>query len=379
VSKAEFFPGGMQPADLAGDAWNTAIAHLPLAHVLQSWQWGEIKRDVGWQALPQVWRDARGEIQAAALILQRTVRLMGVLPLTVLYIPRGPLLDWSDIRLSQRVLDDLQTFARRRHAIFLKIDPALPVGRGVPGSENAEEDRVGLHWLEDIQDRGWRFSSDQIQFRNTVMIDLAGCEEDWLVRMKQKSRYNIRLAERKGVQIRRGTLDDLGLLYHMYAETSVRDGFVIRNEKYYQTVWKSFMQAGMAEPLIAEVEGQPVAAVFLFSFGNIAWYLYGMSRDLHREKMPNSLLQWQAMRWAAARGCVVYDLWGAPDEFNESDSMWGVFRFKEGLGGEVVRTVGAWDYTFQPLMYTLYTRLLPRWLDILRRRGKKQTRQEVAL
>ena len=297
----------------------------------------------------------------------------------MLYIPRGPLLDWSKTDLSRRVLDDLQAITRQKHAIFMKIDPALPVGFGVTGGENAVEDEVGQQWLRDIQARGWRFSSDQIQFRNTVVIDLAGSEEDWLARMKQKSRYNIRLAERKGVQVRRGTLDDLGLLYHMYAETSVRDGFVIRGEKYYHKVWQTFMQAGLAEPLIAEVEGEPVAAVFLFAFGSTAWYLYGMSRDLHRDKMPNSLLQWQAMRWAAARGCTVYDLWGAPDEFNESDSMWGVFRFKEGLGGEVVRTVGAWDFTPRPLLYTFYTRLLPRWLDILRRRGKKQTRQEATL
>src|SRR5690606_17626789 len=134
-------------------------------------------------------------------------------------------------------------------------------------------------------------------------------------RMKQKTRYNLRLAERKGVQVRLGSVDDVDLLYSMYAQTSIRDHFVIREAGYYRSLWSSFIQAGMAEPLIAEVEGVPAAALILFRFGHKAWYLYGMSLDLHREKMPNYLLQWEAVRRSKAAGCTVYDLWGAPDEF----------------------------------------------------------------
>lgn len=135
----------------------------------------------------------------------------------------------------------------------------------------------------------------------------------------------------------------------------------------------------MAEPLIAEVDGEPIAGIFLFYFAGRAWYLYGMSRQAHREKMPNYLLQWEAMRHARAHGCTQYDLWGAPDVFDESDSMWGVFRFKEGLGGQVVRTAGAWDYPARPIVYFAYTRVLPRILDFMRHRGRAHTRQEVAL
>ncbi len=175
-----------------------------------------------------------------------------------------------------------------------------------------------------------------------------------LARMKQKTRYNVRLAEKKGVVLRIGTQSDLPLLYKMYAETSVRDGFVIRDEGYYRTVWETFMQPNVetfqrsnvptCEPLIAEVDGEPVAAIFVFYFAGRAYYVYGMSRNAHREKMPTYLLQWEAMKRARARGCTVYDLWGAPEVFDESDSMWGVYRFKEGLGGQVVRTLGAWDF-----------------------------------
>ena len=195
--------------------------------------------------------------------------------------------------------------------------------------------------------------------------------------MKPKTRYNIRLAERKGVTVRPAGLEDLETLYRMYAETSVRDGFVIRERGYYLAVWQEFMQAGLAEPLIADVEGEPVAAVVVFRFAGRAYYLHGMSRELHRERMPNHLLQWEAMRRARAAGCRVYDLWGAPETFDEADSMWGVFRFKEGLGGLVVRTLGAWDFPASPWLYRLYTRILPRLLDLMRRRGRAADPTEV--
>lgn len=356
------------------DRWNGCLAKLPGAHVLQTWEWGQIKAAYGWRVLPKIWgTDATP--QAVALVLERA--LSARLPVRMLYAPRGPILDWSDQDHSRQVLDGLQSLARDRRAIFIKIDPEIVVGTGVPGTDSAREDETGVQIQAELAARGWRFSSAQVQFRNTVKIDLTRPEEDLLAGMKQKTRYNVRLAERKAVCVRRGEESDLALLYRMYAETAVRDGFVIRPEEYYLTVWRTFMQRGMAEPLIAEVGGEPVAGLVLFHFAGTSWYLYGMSRDTHREKMPNYLLQWEAIRAAKAAGSRVYDLWGAPDEFNESDSMWGVYRFKEGLGGQVVRTIGAWDYPVMPQLYTLFTRVLPRLLDVMRRRGQARTRREV--
>ena len=362
-------------SDYNAETWNALISSLPGVHLLQTWEWGQFKAINGWHPQPEVWRDAQGKVCAAALVLRRSI------PggFSVLYVPRGPLLDWNDPVWSRRVIHDLQAMARRQGAIFIKMDSEIILGTGIPGGEDDRPNTAGEQVIGEMKAQGWRFSQDQVQFRNTVWLDLSGEEADWLAQMKQKARYNLRLAQRKGVQVRRGTLDDLPMLYHMYAETSVRDGFAIRSEDYYQTVWRSFMQRGMAEPLIADVEGEPVAGLFLFYFAGRAWYLYGMSRQAHREKMPNYLLQWEAMRQAKAHDCVQYDLWGAPDQFDESDSMWGVFRFKEGLGGQVVRTAGAWDYPSRPITYYLYTRVLPKILDIMRRRGQGRTRQEVAI
>jgi lipid II:glycine glycyltransferase (peptidoglycan interpeptide bridge formation enzyme) len=296
-----------------------------------------------------------------------------------LYAPKGPLLDWSNESLRNRVFDDLQSFANRQGAIFLKIDPDIVLGRGV---ESGNSDQV---IPSEMKRRGWVESQEQIQFKNTVIVDLSESEETMLARMKQKTRYNIRLAEKKGVSIRAGKLDDLENLYRMYAETSVRDGFVIRDENYYMLVWRSFMwqvegqrSEPLAIPLIAEVDNEPVAAIFLFMFAGRAYYVYGMSRNVHREKMPTYLLQWEAMKVAKANGCVTYDLWGAPDVFDESDSMWGVYRFKEGLGGEVIRTLGAYDFAPNKILYKLYADIMPRVLDVMRSRGKEKTKQGLS-
>jgi peptidoglycan pentaglycine glycine transferase (the first glycine) len=369
-------------------AWNELIAGLPHPHLLQTWEWSQVKAGIGWVPMPFVWKDSRGNPIAAAMILKRIVPTAGLSArLCVLYVPKGPVMAWSDALLRRGVLDDLQNLAKRQGAIFVKVDPDVVLGTGIPNSEGAREERSGLAVLAELRQREWLFSSEQIQFRNTVLIDLAPSEDEILRRMKQKTRYNIRLAEKKGVSVRMGTLDDLPMLYRMYAETSVRDGFVIRDESYYLSVWRSFMQTpGLdrrpaipaAEPLIAEIEGQPVAAIFVFYFGGKAYYIYGMSRDAHREKMPNHLLQWEAMQRAKQAGCSTYDLWGAPETFDERDSLWGVFRFKEGLGGTVVRTLGAWDYPARPFWYRMYTEMIPRLLELMRSRGRARTLRRIA-
>ncbi|MBG0785776.1 MAG: peptidoglycan bridge formation glycyltransferase FemA/FemB family protein [Anaerolineaceae bacterium] len=361
------------------EQWDDLIRHLSGAHALQTWEWGLVKAEVGWKAHPLLWRDDDGAICAGALCLQRTVSLGGfALRVSVMYVPRGPMLDWADTALAQRVLSDLQDFAKSKSAIFLKIDPDLPLGYGLPGSADDQSNPSGLALQSELEWRGWVFSDDQIQFRNTVLIDLTPSEEDMLMRMKSKTRYNIRLAERKGVTVRVGSVEDIDLLYRMYAHTSVRDDFLIREKTYYDLVWRTFFSAGLAEPLIAEVEGQPVGAVVIFTFGGRSWYIYGMSLDEHREKMFTYLLQWEAMRRSKAAGCTAYDLWGAPDTFSEDDPMWGVFRFKDGLGGQVVRTLGAWDYPVRPLLYKLYSQVLPRILGVMRRRGKSETKRGLS-
>ncbi len=327
--------------------WNTTLTTLPYRHILQTWEWGQFKQRWGWS--PRYFIDEEhGAVNAAALVLRRT---FSPLKLNILYVPKGPALDYADSALVDRVLRELVQVARRDRALFIKIDPDLN-----------QSDRTLL------LDRGWRYSAEQIQFRNTMLIDLTRSEDDLLAAMKPKTRYNVRLAQKKGVTIRSGDLDDLELLYAMYAETAQRDGFIVRPLDYYRDAWGSFIRSDLAHPLIAAVDQEAVAGLILFHFAGRAWYMYGMSRNAHRDKMPNHLLQWEAMRWAKAHGCTVYDLWGAPDELTESDSLWGVYKFKEGLGAEFAPHVGAYDFVISRPGYGLYTQVMPHMLTVMRRR-----------
>ena len=328
--------------------WNTTLTALSYRHVLQSWEWGQFKSRWGWS--PRYFTNE--EDTAAALVLRRT---FSPLKLNILYVPKGPAMDYANGALVDEALGELVAVARRDRAIFIKIDPDLPQAD---------------HAL--LLDRGWRPSAEQIQFRNTMLIDLTRSEDELLAALKPKTRYNVRLAQKKGVVVRSGELADLDLLYWLYAETAQRDGFIIRPIDYYRDAWGYFIRSDLAHPLIASVDQEPVAGLILFHFADRAWYMYGMSSNLHREKMPNHLLQWEALRWAKAQGCAVYDLWGAPDELNESDSMWGVYKFKEGLGAEFAAHVGAYDFVVSRLGYWLYTQAMPRILNIMRRRHRER-------
>ncbi len=375
-------------------SWNQLISGLSDPHLLQTSQWATVKSRYGWIPHYLVWEGSAGDWKmsesvtgdfkqvqpaAAGLLLERQV-FPG---LSVLYMPKGPLLaDPGDLAVWEVVLADLEHFARQRGALQLKIDPDVVIGLGVPGEDAARELPGGLAFQERLAERSWIFSREQIQFRNTVLVDLRDDEDALLARMKSKTRYNIRLSGRKGVQVRRGSKDDLGTLYRMYAETSLRGGFTIRGEDYYRTVWMTFFDSPIgvgegpfAQPLVAEYQGQPVAGAVIFAFGKRAWYLHGMSLPEHSDKMATYLVQWEAMRWARERGCTSYDMWGAPDQFTEDDSLWGVYRFKSGFGGQVSRTIGAWDFPARPIRYTLYTHWLPRLLAGMRWFGNFRTRR----
>jgi lipid II:glycine glycyltransferase (peptidoglycan interpeptide bridge formation enzyme) len=265
--------------------------------------------------------------------------------------------------------------ARQRRVLFVKIDPDVYYPDDVPAFSPRPTCGTGIARL--LEERGWCFSGDQIQFRNTALLDLRRSEDELLSDMKQKTRYNVRLAERRGVRVQAIDASDLTAraraleaFYQLYAETARRDGFVIRPPAYYYDAWTAFLERGLGFLLLADFEDETVAGILLFTFGPTAWYMYGASSDRHRKQMPNYLLQWEAIRRAKAAGASLYDMWGAPDVQEESDPMWGVFRFKQGLGGQLARGLGAWDFAVNRGAYKLYTTILPRYLDWLRARNR---------
>jgi lipid II:glycine glycyltransferase (peptidoglycan interpeptide bridge formation enzyme) len=183
--------------------------------------------------------------------------------------------------------------------------------------------------------------------------------------MKQKTRYNIRLAEKKGVTVR--PWQDLSAFHQMMRATGERDGFGVHSYEYYKRAYELMHPQQMCEILVAEYAGKPLAALFAARNGNRAYYLYGASTDEERNRMPTYLLQWEAVKWAKAHGCEEYDLWGVPDEdeaaleanFEKRHAgLWGVYRFKRGFGGELKRATQAVDRVYNPLLYWAYLRFI---------------------
>jgi lipid II:glycine glycyltransferase (peptidoglycan interpeptide bridge formation enzyme) len=344
--------------------WNSQLSKMPHAHVLQTWEWGQFKYETtGWY--PHRWAIQKNdEIVAMCSMGERKIGLF-----SMMYAPKGPATDYSNLELLTEVFSLLQQKAKEHRAIWLKIDPDIPYATGVPDEEDDSSCDIGSKVKNHLEENNWHFSDDQIQFQNTVTIDLSQSEDAIWAAMSGNTRRKVRTAEKRGVTIRNGSLDNLDTLYELYTTTGERNDFLIRPKDYYLKLWRYFMENDLAQALIAEYENKPIAHVILFHFGQTCWYFYGASSNEERERMPNYALQWEAMKWAKKRGYTVYDMWGAPNEFNEDDPMWGVFAFKRGFRGTVERRLGAWDYAPNLLLYKLYTEAWPRLREVLRKRS----------
>ncbi len=314
--------------------WEHFLSRHPDAHMLQTSAWGELKSAFGWR----VARVASGETGAQILLKPLP---MGY---SLAYLGRGPVGDdWDGL------WPEIDVLCRRERAIFLKVEPDRWETANQPGEAPS----------------GFRLSPQSIQPPRTLVVDLSGDEGAILGRMKQKTRYNIKLAQKKGVIVHPTT--DISAFHQLMITTSERDAFGVHSQDYYQRAYELFHSRGACELLAAEFEGEPLAALMVFAHGRRAWYFYGASSNNHRDRMPTYILQWEAMRWARAQGCTEYDLWGVPDadeatleaEFtNRSDGLWGVYRFKRGFGGELRRTAGPWDRVYRPVLYRLYSWLM---------------------
>jgi len=316
--------------------WNDFLANHPGAHILQTGEWGELKSAFGWNPVRLIPDDGTG-----AQILFRRLPL----GLTLAYLPK-PVFSHQQTTVSEQFWMEVDTVCKKRRAVFLKVELDMwEDNNHSPG----------------ISPLAFHNSTHNIQPPRTLIVDITGTEGEILARMKQKTRYNIRLAAKKGVTVR--PWDDLPAFHELMLVTGGRDGFGVHSLAYYRRAYELFHPTGMVELLVAEYEGRQLAALMVFTRGKRAWYIYGASNDQERNRMPTYLLQWEAMRWARSKGAEEYDLWGVPDEDEEilesqfterSDGLWGVYRFKRGFGGELKRAVQAMDRVYNPLLYKLY-------------------------
>lgn len=361
------------------------------ASLLQSWNWGEFKKQAGWSPIRLALTrriaplSAIGTGTMSAQVLFKSVPRIP-LSVSVAYIPRGPVYVPGaaiDERTERAFWAGVLRAAKKRGAIFLKVEPNVELGEGTTKSDIDRKMRA----------LGFRPAA-RLQPARTIALDLDKSEDDLLKAMKPKTRYNLRLAGRRGVTVRRaGTLDDLRAFYNLLEVTGERDEFGIHTFPYYEHMWKVFGPGGdnSALVLLAEhpdeqerAEG-PVAGLLTLRFGREAIYMYGASANRGREHMPNYLLQWEAIRWAREQGCARYDFWGIPDAPAEGDGetrgesggesdgeagkasdsvspvnarsgLRGVYWFKKGFGGREIEYPGAYDYVYNRVGYALWMR-----------------------
>lgn len=315
---------------LTKQEWDEFIKFHPEAHFLQSGAWGEVKSQFGWFPRRILVDNAGAQVLFRKLPLKQTIG----------YIPKGPI-----GKPEQKFWSEVDQLCRTYNAIFLKVEPDLWEG---------DNNLLQNSWFA-------YQNSSNIQPRRTIIIDLSLGEEAVLARMKQKTRYNINLAVKKGIVVK--PWRDFESLGKMFDVTASRDGFGVHTPSYYRKVFDEYQKSGQAELFCGFFDNTPLAAIMVIKQGDRAWYVYGASNNLERNRMPTYLVQWEGIRWAISQGCKKYDLWGIPDEEEavleagfegRSDGLWGVYRFKRGFGGEVFRSVSACDHVYKPILYKTY-------------------------
>ena len=326
--------------------WNCFVNEHRQGHFLQSWGWGELKSTSGWYPLRlALWDTSCNQIVAAVQVLRRTAPYVPLQVGYLAYVPKGPVLDWSNEALCDTFFVQLHAYLRRDGAIALRLEP----------SQEADRDVV----LNRLVQQNMR-TTQAVQPVRTIILDITPDETTLLAQMKEKWRYNVRLAGRRGVTVRVAeTIEDVQAWYRLLEMTGERDQFGIHTLTYYIQVWRTFTPDDTVRLLLAEFNGQLLAGIFVSVFARQAIYLYGASSNEQRQLMPNYLLQWEAIRWAKSRRSCSYDFWGIPETEAEDEAMAGVYRFKRGWGGRVVQFPGCYEHIYRPLIMRIAEKFLP--------------------
>jgi peptidoglycan pentaglycine glycine transferase (the first glycine) len=325
-------------------------------HVLQSYEWGEFKRTSGWRPIRLV-LERDGEVAGVGQFLAYDTGPF--VPGALWYCTKGPWLPWDDEEAVRAFFRGVREVAGREGAHTVKIEP-----EGFDRAKNVGE------LLGEI---GFCKARYDLNLKTTLVVDLNLPEEDLLAKMKSKTRYNVRLAARKGVEVVEPDFDEAWETFYewMKATSERKEDYVLRRSRdYLYGVMRSMFDANQGRLFFAEHEGTPLAGMYVFTFGDKYWYMYGASSDEKRNLKPNYLLQWEVMRWARRRGLTHYDMVGVPkaEDLDERSSLWSVYKFKEGFAGEIVDSLGCFDlpvrrmraaawYRFEPVYYRLYYKL----------------------
>ena len=261
----------------------------------------------------------------------------------IMYSARGPVCDIHNIEVLEQITEGAKLLAKKYNAIVLRIEP------DIESSDTTFKDiMLNLGYL--IKDDAKNFR-DEIQPRYVFRLDTKGkTEEEIFKAFHQKTRYNVRLATKKGVTVKDGNKEDLKDFHKIMITTGIRDGFIIRPLEYFEKMYDCLGPDHM-KILMAYYDGKPISGVIPIMYGNKTWYLYGASSNEHRNLMPNYLLQWEMIKIALGRKSDIYDLRGVPGIADNSN---GLYRFKKGFGAKYTEFVGEVYIPFKPLTYKMY-------------------------
>lgn len=366
----------MPGAQLRFTAVPVPLTDLSTAPVfLQTGFWGTFKGQHGWE--PRAFRvdvlashpDAEVPVQAETftlLVLLRQVRR----GLVLAYVPHGPTASAFFPLPSTGSSGELE---KRLEALATALQPQLPTSvfalrfdllsgtSFVPLAKDEEDDGAATGSDEPFPlplARPFVKPAADVQPPDTVVLDLKPTLDEILGRMKKKTRYNIRLAEKKGVVVKEGTLADLEAWYALYEETSRRDKIALHSFNYYKSLFElsaadPAAQAPRVHLLLAFFEGKLLAGNVVLVHRTQGVYLYGASSNEHRNLMAPYALQLKGIELCKAAGCETYDLFGIPPTNDPTHPMHGLYRFKTGFGGTIEHRHGAWDLRFKPLAWNL--------------------------
>ncbi len=308
----------------------------PEGHFAQSALWAKQKPAWRWKAI--VCRDETGRIKGAISFL---IRRMPIVRRNMMYACRGPVCDLTDKATFAELMDASKALAKEEKAYVIKIDPDVP---------SSNTDFAAM--LEDhgfrTRDTGKNFEA--IQPKYVFRLYLNGrTEEEIQAGFHQKWRYNIRVALKKGVEIRLCGKEMVPEFARIMIETGLRDNFATRPPEYFEAMLDNL--GDKCRLYMAFHEDKPIAGTLAILYGDKVWYLYGASSNEHRNLMPNYLLQWSMMQWAIENHCRVYDFRGVSGDISEDNPHYGLYRFKKGFGGDFTEFVGEYDYVQNKLIY----------------------------
>lgn len=298
------------------------------AHPMQSFQWGKARSSMGIEVL----RLGEYDKEQLKAVFQATFHPIGRTGFTVGYLPRS-------LIPSDQVLDLLIEEGEARNCIFVKIEPYV---RNDESNKQRETSRLTK-------------SSHPLFPRWTQMVDLERSEEELLANCKSKTRYNIRLAKKKGVVVKEMTnKEGFEIFSKLYFDTCKRQKYFGHTPQYHSQIFQS-LKEGIAHILIAFYNGEPLGAYELFNFNGISYYPYGGSSTSHRNVMASNLLMWEALRFAKANGAKQFDMWGSLAPTYDLNDRWSGFsRFKHGYGTEFVQFIESYDLVVKPTLYQMY-------------------------